>query len=556
MQFRKYSLRFIFVFIFLLTCLISFAVKLILIQVFNSDHLTRLADKQHNYLLELEPIRGTIYDRNRRPLAVNVSVQSLYANPKIMNKSNKLKAIEQLPIILGKDKAMIEDRLNRDKYFVWLDRKIDNDTVEKILELKIQGLNFIDESKRYYPNNELAAHIIGFAGVDNHGLEGIELLYNDILKGEQGKTSIIRDARQRDLLLQKDFIAAKEGQHIILTIDETIQYIAEQSLDEAFRKHNAKAASIIVIDVKTGEILALANRPTYNLSDVKASSIESRTNRAVSFVYEPGSVFKIVAASAALEEEVFVENDRIFCENGQYRVGNHILHDHTSHGNLSFQEVFELSSNIGTTKVAQKVGPDLIYKYIKRFHFGERTNIDLLGEVSGGIKAPKYWSKTSIGAIPIGQEVTVTPLQLVYALGAIANNGLYMKPLLVKSIEDNFGEVIKFFEPQVVDRVISQDTAKRVTDILVGVVEKGTAPKAKIDGVKVAGKTGTAQKVVNNTYSHSDFYATFMGFAPADNPKLAAIVVFDEPKPQHFGGTVAAPVFKEVIEKSLRYLNY
>jgi cell division protein FtsI/penicillin-binding protein 2 len=551
----QHGLRFSFLFIALIVSLIFFSVKLVLIQVFRSEHLAQLADKQHNHSIEIEPTRGAIFDRKLRPLALNVTVYSLFANPRLMTKENKEKALAHLPGILGVESAVIKEKLDKKRYFIWLKRKLPKDATEKIKALKIKGLDFINESKRYYPNGSLAAHIIGFAGIDNEGLEGLELVYDKYLKGQSGWAQMIRDARMRDLMLERSYSAPQDGAHIVLTIDETIQYIAEQALEKAFQKHNAKSGSIIVVDVKTGEVLALANRPTYNLETAFQSSPESRTNRIVSFVYEPGSVFKIVPLAAALEEKAFKETDKIFCENGAYRIANHTLHDHHPHGVLTFREVFELSSNIGVAKIAQKLGPDAIYRYAKLFRFGTKTGINLKGEVNGVLKHPKQWSKVTIGAIPMGHEVTVTPLQLVYALAAIANDGVYMKPYVVKYITDSSYQIIKSYEPEMADRIVTPEVAHRMKEILVGVVDVGTAKRAQIEGMRVAGKTGTAQKVVGNQYSHDKFYATFMGFAPADDPRLAAIVVLDEPHPQHFGGTVCAPVFKEVVENALKYLE-
>ena len=555
MHIRKRALRFSSIFLFLIFCLLIFSVKLILIQFFRSEHLASLAEKQQNYGIKLEPIRGPIYDRKLRPLAINISVYSLYANPRSMTEENKRQAVTQLAPILEGSAGFLKGRLARDKYFVWLARKLPIDIVKEIKALKIRGLDFIRESKRYYPNEYLAAHLLGFAGIDNQGLEGLELLYDKYLKGEPGWSQILRDARQRELLIEKSFIPPQDGFSLVLTIDETIQFIAERALDKAFKKHNAISASIVVLNPRTGEVLALANRPTYNLENFAKSDIESRTNRAVVHIYEPGSVFKMVAASAALEEEAFTESDKIFCENGEYRVANHILHDSHPHGTLTFSEVIEQSSNIGTTKIAQKLGKEVYYKYAKRFRFGMRTGIDLLGELPGLLKPPSQWSKTSIGAIPIGQEVTVTPLQLASAMAAIANDGVFMKPFVVKYIKDNKDELIEAFEPQVVDRVISDDTAQRVKKILYGAVERGTGRRTQIKGVSVGGKTGTAQKVVDGKYSHSKFYASFVGFAPVEDPRIAAVVVFNEPHPSHYGGTVAAPVFKEVVEDVLKYIQ-
>lgn len=547
--------RFGFIFLALIAGLIFFSVKLVLIQVFRSQHLSKLAEKQHNHSIEIEPVRGAIFDRKLRPLAVNATVYSLFANPRMMTQEDKQKAATHLPAILGLEPKFVKDRLAKDKYFVWLKRKFPKDVADKVKALKIKGLDMANESKRYYPNGSLAAHMIGFAGLDNEGLEGLEMIYDKYLKGQSGWAQMVRDARMKDLMLEKSYVAPQDGAQLVLTIDETIQYIAEQALDKAFTKFNATSASIIVADVKTGEILALANRPTYNLEAAYQSPAENRTNRVVNFVYEPGSVFKIVPLAAALESGQFKETDKIFCENGAYRIANHTLHDHHPHGMLTFQEVFEVSSNIGVAKIAQKLGGDTIYNYAKRFRFGMKTNINLKGEVRGVLKPTSQWSKVTIGSIPMGHEVTVTPLQLLYALSAIANDGVYMKPYVVKYIIDSSNQVIKSFQPEVVDRVVSPEVAHRMTEILTGVVERGTAQRAKIEGVKVAGKTGTAQKVVGGQYSHDHFYATFMGFAPADNPRLAAIVILEDPRPQYFGGTVCAPVFKEVVENALKYLE-
>ena len=555
MHFRKCALRFTLVFCFLLICLLFFSFRLICIQCFRSEHLTNIADRQHQHGFTLEPVRGTIFDRRLRPLAVNIPVQSLYANPRRMNLQDKQQALQALPQLLPISKDLLQDRLKRRKYFVWLERKLEEDKVQQIKQLDISGLGFVKESKRYYPNHHLAAHVIGFAGTDNQGLEGLELQFDSDLKGKDGWSQIIRDARQRDLLIEKNFVPAQNGFHLVLTIDETIQYIAERALDKMYQKSNALAGSIIILDPRTGEVLALANRPTYNLDQFKDSPVAHRTNRAIAYVYEPGSVFKIVTAAAALEEEAFSEEDRIFCENGKYKVGNHILRDYHAYGTLTFQEVIENSSNIGTTKVAQKLGPAIFYKYARRFRFGMLTGIDLAGEVKGLVKPPAQWSKTSIGAMPIGHEVTVTPLQLAGAIAAIANDGIYMKPYVVKYITDDKKEIIKIQKPKVLNRVISYDTAQRLKNILAGVVERGTGRLTRIKDIRVAGKTGTAQKVINGQYSDSHFYASFIGFAPVEDPRIAMVVVFDDPHPNHFGGTIAAPVFKEVAEDVLKYLQ-
>jgi cell division protein FtsI (penicillin-binding protein 3) len=323
-----------------------------------------------------------------------------------------------------------------------------------------------------------------------------------------------------------------------------------------FRSFHAKGASIVVMNPNTGEILAMANRPTFDLNEYKSVNKEQKRNRSVCDLFEPGSVFKIVTASAALEEKKVSEEDKFFCENGVYRVANHLLHDHQKHGILTFREVIEQSSNIGTTKVAQILGPEVIYRYVKLFGFGSKLGVDMPGEISGMIKEPRFWSKTSIGAVPIGQEVGVTALQLASAVSVIANGGQLMKPYIVREIKDKYGQTINKHTPQVLRRAISVDTALRVKKILAGVVERGTGKLARMNNFTSAGKTGTAQKIeANGAYSHDQFMASFIGFAPVENPMITVVVVLDEPHPYYFGGVVSAPVFKNVSEDVLKYLR-
>lgn len=523
------------------------------IQFFKSRYLSTIANQQHNLFIELEPLRGVIYDRSLKPQAFNLPCDSLYASAR--NIKDKETAIRKLKEILGLDYGYLKDRLYRDKAFVWIARKLPFEQVEKIKKLKLDGIGFIRESKRCYPNGNLAVHEIGLVGLDNTGLEGLEMFYNSYLKGTSGWAQVLRDARQNQLLW-KDMLMPKNGQEIVLTIDEFIQFVTERELDMAYRKFRAKGASVIVMDPKTGEILAMANRPTYDPNSPQNANIDARRNRAVADMFEPGSVFKIVAASAALEEGKFKESDRFFCENGSYKVANHILHDHQPHGWLTFSHVIAESSNIGTTKIAQSLGADIIYKYADAFGFGKSTGIYMPGEIQGVLKAPKFWSKTSIGAIPIGHEVGVTALQLACAISVIANGGVLMKPFIVKSIRYDDGEVIDEYDPKEVRRVISPATARRMKDILVLATEEGTGKLARVSDFKVAGKTGTAQKIEpNGTYSHSKYIASFIGFAPADDPLIAVVVTVDEPRPYYFGGVVAAPVFKRIAQDVVNYLK-
>ena len=553
---RKYPLRFAVVSIFLF---LGFAYSigfLIFIQIFRADYLSHLAQRQREHSMVIEPRRGTIYDRNMRALAINLPVYSIYANARGMHQEHEIDLVtEKLSEVFKVDPVKIREKLDKDKYFIWIARKVPEEIYLELKALKLPGVGFIKESKRFYPNQSLASHLIGFAGMDNNGLDGLERDYDKYLKGQPGHATILRDARSRELMFDKGYIAPVDGFSVVLTIDETIQFIAERALERMYKKYNCKGASIIVMDPHTGEILAFANRPTYNLEEASKSTPESRTDRAIVFTFEPGSVFKIVTTAAALQEAVVNEHSMINCEHGAYRVANHVLHDHEPLGTIPFKQVIEQSSNIGTTKVAQMLGPTRVYNYAHHFRFGIKTGIDLPGEAPGILKPVRRWSKTSIGAIPIGQEVTVTPIQLMGAISAIANDGIYMRPFVVKQIKDAQGQVILQHNPQILDRVISKVTTVRVKAILKGVVDEGTGMKAAIPGVTAAGKTGTAQKVVGGSYSHSHFFATFAGFAPVENPRLACVVVFDDPHPAYYAATVAAPVFSEVVGDALKYLN-
>ncbi len=547
---RRSEAVFLVFFVFLLLCV----GRLLFIQFFRSNYLISIANKQHNQLVELEPKRGTIYDCNLKAQAFNMSMDSLYAVPNVIK--NKENVINLLLPILGVERNYLMDRLYRDKAFIWLARKMPPEIACAIKRLNIKGLGFMKEAKRIYPNSYLASHAIGFSGMDSIGLEGAEKDYNKFLKGQPGWAIFLRDARHNKLDIWEKMVLPVDGMDLVLTVDEVIQYIAERELDKAFKNYHAKAASIIVMDPHTGRILALANRPTYDLNERSGISPDSMRNRAICDLFEPGSVFKIVTASAALEEKKVTEENIFDCENGAYLVGGHLLHDHKPHGKLTFRQVIEESSNIGTVKVAQLLGPDMLYHYLRAFGFGSKLGIDLSGEISGMIIPVRSWSKSSITNIPIGQGVGVTALQLVSAISVIANGGQLMKPYIIDSVRDNQGEIIKQNKPVLIRKVISLDTAMRIKKILTGVVEEGTGKLAKVSGFSAAGKTGTAQKLeANGTYSHDKFIASFIGFAPAEDPLLAIVVTVDEPRPVYFGGVVAAPVFQQVAGDAIRYIR-
>ena len=546
--------RFGIVVAFFLGLFALFFLRLVTIQLLRASFLSRLAAKQHTYYMELEPKRGAIYDCRRRPLAVNVATYSLYAVPPDVKDAEAVAA--RLKELLGLDPAFVRERLARPKQFVWLARKLEGPTMEKVEALKLDGLTFLKESRRSYPNATLASHLLGFAGIDNVGLEGLELTYDAYLRGTPGWTYVLRDARQRPLTVTDVLQPPLDGYSLVLTIDEVIQFIAERELEKAYVKYKAKGAMIVVMDVATGAILASACRPTYDLNAPASAPLEARRHRVVTDFFEPGSAFKIVTASAALNEKAFSLEDKIFCENGTYRVANHILHDVHEYGWLPFLKVIGYSSNIGTTKVAQKLGASKVYDYAAAFGFGKTTHSGFHGEVGGILKPVSQWSKTSIGAVPIGQEVCVTTLQMVRAVAAIANGGVLMQPYVVKAIVDKRGEVIRAFAPKAVCRVMAEETAATVRTVLAWAVEEGTGRPARSKLFPFAGKTGTAQKIdPRGGYSHSLFMASFVGFAPVDNPKIAIAVVVDEPRPYYYGGVVSAPVFKAVAEDVLKYLG-
>jgi len=547
---RRSEAVFLVFFIFLTLCV----GRLLFIQFFRSDYLTAIANKQHNQLVELEPRRGAIYDSSLKIQAYNLSMDSLYAVPTAIK--NKEAVIDQLLPILGSQRTYLQDRLYRKKAFIWIARKLSPEKSDLIKKLNIKGLGFVKETKRIYPNSYLASHIIGFSGMDNVGLEGAERDYNKYLSGTAGWAIFLRDARLKKLDLWEKMVLPVDGLDLVLTIDEVIQYIAERELDKVYKSSRAKAASIIVMDPHTGKILAMASRPNYDLNNYSGVSKDSMRNRSICDLFEPGSVFKIVTASAALEEKKVKEEDMINCENGAYRVGGRILHDHKAHGLLTFKQVIEESSNIGTVKVAMFLGADTIYRYLKAFGFGAKLGIDLSGEISGMIIPVRSWSKSSITAIPMGQGVGVTALQLVSAISVIANGGQLMRPYVIDSVRNNQGQIIKQNKPMLIRKVISVDTALRIKKILTGAVEEGTGRMAKVSGFTAAGKTGTAQKLeANGTYSHDKFIASFIGFAPAEDPMLAMVVTVDEPRGTYFGGTVAAPVFQRVAGDVIRYLK-
>lgn len=502
---------------------------------------------------DIQVRRGVIFDRQGREMAVNLELESLYCDPSEIVSPEK--SAYELSRVTGKPEKAIFTKLSSDSRFMWLERKLESGVAKKIKDMKISGLAFQPDAKRFYPKGLLASHILGFVNIDNIGLEGTELKYDRYLRGSGGKVVFERDASGRKL--SKGVNMESRGNNIILTIDEGLQYMVETELDSAMNKWHASAATAIMLDPFTGDILALANRPSYNPNSPAENKDSERRNRAVTDCYEPGSTFKIIIGTAAIEEGAVDLESKFDCSRGVIEVGGRVIHDAHRHGMLTFREVIQKSSNVGSVMIGLKLGKENIYKYAKSFGFGEKTNVDLPGEVSGWIRPPEKWSGVSIGSISIGQEVAVTPLQVLRAYSAIANGGFLVTPHVASKVITPDGRTVWSFRSEI-KRVISQKTAETFKEILKMVTEEGgTARSASVNGNLVAGKTGTAQIIdpITKRYSKEKFVSSFVGFVPADNPRVAMIVVIYEPKGQIYGGVVAAPVFKRIAENALSYMN-
>ncbi len=540
-------------------CLLAFIVagRAFQLQVLKRDQLCKLAERQYKNKIPLVPKRGTIYSKGYEELAVTVEVDSVYAEPDEIE-APKL-AAKRLAPVLSVSRRELEDRLSTSKSFVWLARKVSPSLIERVKSLDIQGIGFVKENRRFYPNAELASHVVGFSGLDGSGLGGIELAQDAQIKGKVEFVRAERDALgKRTLPKDLGFEDYLTGNSIVLTIDKTIQYTAEKELANAVRKSGAKGGTAIVMDPKTGEVLAMANYPQFNPNELSSYPQAALKNKAIVDTYEPGSTFKVFLLAAALEEGVVKPGDKFYCENGSMEFAGRVIHDTHKHGTLTVREIMKVSSNIGSVKIAAKLGKERYYDYLTSFGFGSPTGIELKGEGRGILRSMKTWSNLEMANISFGQGVSVTPLQLTTAFSALANGGYLMKPYLVKDILDKDGKVIKRNQPQIMKKIISGETASKVTEMLRdAVAEGGTGTAAALAGYDVAGKTGTAQKVSENGrgYAGNKHVASFIGFVPAQSPELVVLVAIDEPEGIQYGGVVAAPAFKAIAETSLRYLN-
>ena len=550
--------RVLFVAAFIGFWMLVISARLVYLQFSQYESLANRARQQQQNEIETSPQRGELLDRQERQLASSVQTVSLFLDPDGLDAATLDRNAQQIAKSLGLKQADLakefHDAAAAKKRFIWIARRLDADVANKIVELNLPGLQTQLEPKRYYPNGSLAAHVLGYVGLDGKGLGGVEQFYNAKISGEAGHLLVEKDAYGK--AYESYEIASKPGQSVILTIDQTIQYQAEQALQAAVQRSHAKSGTVIVLDPRSGEILALANAPTFDPNKVSEAKPETRSNWALQNIYEPGSTFKVVAFSAALEKKLVNINDHIDCQMGAITVAGRVVHDHHPFGSLTIPEALAKSSNVAAIKLGMRVGDPTMYDYIKRFGFGSKTGIELPGETNGILRKVERWQPSSIGSIAIGQEVGVTPVQMVAAFGALANDGVRIAPHLIREVRDAGGNVVYRAQPEQ-RRVISAETAIALRGMLEGVTLNGTAKKAQLDGYSAAGKTGTAQKIDPKTkaYSSTKFVGSFVGFAPVSNPQVVIIVVIDEPAGAYHGGDVAAPVFREVAEQVLPTLN-
>ena len=528
--------------------------RLIYLQIFSYGKFVKQAAHQQQRAIPLTAKRGVIYDRAGRELAMSVLVDSAFAVPtEVKDLPN---AVSLITHITGEDANVVLADCRSHKTFCWVARKADDETIERIQSLNLQGIHFQKEPKRFYPAHELAAQVLGSVGMEDSGQSGIEHEFDDQLSGRPGKMFISVDAHKEwfsDVETQPE-----PGQNLVLTIDKNIQYIAEKELEQAIHDTQAIAGTVIVENPHTGEILALANRPTFNPNLRKQITPAALTNRAVSYVYEPGSAFKVVTISAALEEKVTNPDEVFDCQMGSIVYNGMRIRDAKPHGLLPVWGVLAESSNVGTIKIALRLGEERYYKYIRTFGLGQQTGIELPGETRGITKPPSRWSKVSIAAISIGQEIGVSPIQLAGVISTFANDGVYVAPRIVAGTvpaQETLQNVA--FHPVEGRRVISSFTAAQMRSMMQKVVLEGTARRAILDGYTAAGKTGTGEKIdpATGAYSKTKYNATFAGFAPLNNPQIVVAVILDSPVGPHQGGQVSAPVFRRIAQQVLEYMH-
>ncbi|RMH06468.1 MAG: penicillin-binding protein 2 [Nitrospirae bacterium] len=530
--------------------------RLFYLQVLQADKMREQAARQHYKILTMDSPRGPIVDRHGKPLALTVERPSVYASPSVI--SNPRHVAQQLADVLQLSSASLMRRLQTTRSFVWIKRHITPEQAAQIRALALEGVGLLMEPHRQYPQGLLLSHVLGFAGVDSQGLEGLEKQYDAYLRGQAKTAILLKDAHGHAIrpMVVKQRVGPA-GYTLQLTIDEMVQYIIEEALEHAMDRTRAKGGVIIVMDPKSGEILGWALRPAFDPNRPLAADPTWRRNRGVTDPYEPGSTLKVLVAAAAIEEGKVEPGTLMYAGDGQMPVSGTIIHDTHKAGWVTFAQAVERSSNIAAVKTALLLKEEGLYHYLKAFGLGERTEIDVPGESAGLLKPPRQWGSRTLASVAIGQEIGVTPIQLITAVAAVANQGWLMRPYVVRAILDAQGTMVWEQSPQVRQRPISGKTARILTTLLVNAVEKGTGKLAAIPGYQVAGKTGTAQKfdLTTGRYSTTRHISSFVGFVPASDPRIIALVIVDEPQGPAWGGRIAAPIFREVAERILQYLK-
>ena len=528
--------------------------RLVYLQIFRYGDFEQRAQHQQQRTADVAARRGVIYDRSGRELAMSTSVESVFAVPSDI--PNLAETISLISHITKDDPREVLARCQAAKTFCWLARKADTDIADRIRSLNLRGIHFQKESKRFYPKGGLAAQVIGYVGTDDGGLSGIEREYEDELHGKAGRVMISVDAHKKWFSSVEQ--QPEPGQNVVLTIDQQIQYIAERELDAAMQQTRAATGTAVVENPHTGEILALANRPTFNPNFSHEISPDDLKNHAVSDIYEPGSTFKLVTISAALEEKLTRPSEVFDCQMGSIVFNGMRIRDSKPHGLLSVADILAESSDVGSIKIGMRLGDDRFFRYIHAFGFGEQTGIELPGETRGLSKPPSRWSKVSIAAISMGQEIGITPLQLAGLISTMANDGVWVAPRIVAGITEPESRAQSVaFRPEVQRRVVSTLTAAQMRQMMQGVVLHGTGKKAILEGYSSAGKTGTGQEVdpATHAYSRTKYVASFAGFAPVNNPAIVVLVVLDGAVGLHQGGQISAPVFQRIAQQTLEYLH-
>ncbi|MEW6516543.1 MAG: penicillin-binding transpeptidase domain-containing protein [candidate division FCPU426 bacterium] len=528
--------------------------RLFYLQIIQHQHLSQLAFRQQERTIEVQPARGRIFDRQGRPLALNREVRSFYAVPAEIKHPRETAA--RLSGLLGVSAPRLEQRLRSRKAFVWIKRKVEDNVSSQVLALKLPGIHALKETERVYPEGRLACHVLGFAGLDNQGLAGIELSLDRDIRGQSGWIRIARDARGQALpATTRVHKTSHPGLDVYLTLDKVLQHIAERELAQGLERSGAKAGSALIMDPRTGEILALANQPDFDPNDFGRFPAGVRRNRAICDIYEPGSTFKLVTLAAALEERAVVESDVIDCEEGHAVFSGLVVRDHEPRGRITVAEILRYSSNIGAVKIGLKVGAEKLSRYAQAFGFGRPTQVDLPGEVSGLLRPFREWRRWTAVSVPFGQGVAVTTMQMASAYATVANDGLRVRPWIVKELRrpDDLKSTVNRPLPE--ERVISAQTASRLRTLLADVVREGTGVEADLQPYSIAGKTGTAQKSLarGGGYDPVHHVASFIGFLPAERPQYLITVVMDEPRGVQWGGTVAGPVFREITRQLVAY---